>query len=367
MATPTFDPGAAAAPGSGIYGLPHTPDEAHVVLVPVPWEATTSYGGGAAEGPRAILAASHQVDLFDVETGRPYEAGIALLPEEPKIRRWNREARRAAAPVIAAGGPATPALLEKLSLVNDRSVDVDDWVYETASAWMDRGKLVGLVGGDHSCPLGAIRAAAERHADLGVLHLDAHADLRRAYEGFVGSHASIFYNVCEDVPVKRLVQVGVRDLSEEEFEYARASGGRIVQHLDADLFARRFDGVPWAKQVDLIVRDLPEEVWLSFDIDGLDPTLCPGTGTPVPGGLSFPEACALVAGVARSGRRIVGFDLCEVAPSGEGDEWDGNVGARLLYKMIGWALVSEREAGKPRKRGAARKTARAAAPRARGR
>jgi agmatinase len=350
MANPSFDPNAAAAPGSGIYGLPHTPDEARVVLVPVPWEATTSYGGGAADGPAAILAASRQVDLFDVETGKPYEAGIALLPEEPRIRKWNREARRAAAPVIEAGGAATAALRKKLSLVNDRSIDVDDWVYETAAAWMDREKLVGIVGGDHSCPLGAIRAAAERHPDLGVLHLDAHADLRRAYEGFVGSHASIFYNVCEDVPVKRLVQVGLRDLCEEEHEYARASGGRVVQHLDAALSARRFDGVPWSKQVDRILRDLPADVWLSFDIDGLDPTLCPHTGTPVPGGLSFQEACALVAGVARSGRRIVGFDLCEVAPSPGGGDWDGNVGARLLYKLIGWALLSAARPAPRRKR-----------------
>lgn len=341
MAKKTFDPSSAATPDSGIFGLPHTPEEARVVLVPVPWEATTSYGGGAAGGPAAILSASRQVDLFDVETGRPYEAGIAMLDEEPKVRRWNREGRKAALPVIEAGGADTPALLSKLSRVNDLSVTVDDWIYETSSAWMDREKLVGIVGGDHSVPLGAIRAAAERHDDLGVLHLDAHADLRRAYEGFVGSHASIFYNVCEDIPVNRLVQVGLRDLCEEEFDYARESGGKIVQHLDAELFARRFDGVPWTKQVDHIVRDLPSRVWLSFDIDGLDPTLCPHTGTPVPGGLSFPEACALVKGVVESGRRIVGFDLCEVAPSPDGGDWDGNVGARLLYKMIGWALRSE--------------------------
>lgn len=338
-----FDPSAAAAPGSGIFGLPHTENDARVVIVPVPYEATTSYGGGAADGPAAVLSASRQVDLFDVETGRPYEAGIAMLDEAAEIRRWNDEAREAAAPVIAAGGAGDdPGLLEDLALVNDRSARVDEWVYATARRLLDAGKIVGVLGGDHAVPFGTIRAHAERFPGLGILHLDAHADLRAAYEGFTASHASIMYNVCERLPgVARLVQVGLRDLSEDELRYIRGSGGRIVAHFDADLIRERHEGVPFARQVERIVQDLPPQVYLSFDIDGLDPTLCPHTGTPVPGGLSFHEACALIAGVARSGRTIVGFDLDEVAPGPEGDEWDGNVGARLLYRMIGWTLRSQ--------------------------
>jgi agmatinase len=178
---------------------------------------------------------------------------------------------------------------------------------------------------------------------MGILHLDAHADLRDAYEGFTWSHASIFHNVLHRLPeVSALVQVGLRDVSEDEHRLVEASGGRVIIHPDPELKRRGFDGEPWARQVDRIVSALPEQVYLSFDIDGLDPTLCPHTGTPVPGGLSFPEATALIAGVVRSGRRIVGMDLDEVAPGPEGDEWDGNVGARLLYKMIGWALRSQR-------------------------
>jgi agmatinase len=174
-----------------------------------------------------------------------------------------------------------------------------------------------------------------------VLHLDAHADLRDAYEGFADSHASIFHNVAERLPgVARIVQVGVRDVSEDEWEYAAGSGGRVVIHHDALLAQARLDGETWGAQVQRIVADLPADVYLSFDIDGLDPALCPHTGTPVPGGLSFHQACALISGVVRSGRRIVGFDLVEVAPGPDGDEWDGNVGARLLYKMIGWMLQS---------------------------
>lgn len=335
----SFDPNAAASADSGVYGLPHSPEEARVVLVPVAFEATTSYGGGTSKGPEAILEASRQVDLFDLETGHPYEDGIAMLELAPEVRGWNERARALAEPIIAAGGADPGGKLPEINALCDR---MNAWVRNTVESWLSKGKIVGIVGGDHSVPFGAIQAYAARHPGMGVLHLDAHADLREAYEGFTWSHASIMYNVAEKVPqVGKLVQVGIRDFCEAEHQRIGASGGRIVTHFDAELSRRRFDGEPWNQQVKRIVDDLPRDVYLSFDIDGLDPTLCPSTGTPVPGGLSFQEACALVAGVVRSGRRIVGFDLNEVAPGPDGSQWDGNVGARLLYKMIGWALKSQ--------------------------
>jgi agmatinase len=338
-----FDPSAAALPDSGVFGLPHSEDEAAVVLVPVPFEATTSYGGGAAQGPEAIRAASRQVDLFDVETGRPYEAGIHMLPSPEHVVALDRGARAAAARVIEAGGVAEddPALVSAAREVNAASAEVNAWVDAEVTRLIGKGKRVGVIGGDHATAFGSVAAHARAYPGLGVLHLDAHADLRRAYEGFDDSHASIFYNVAERVRgVAHIVQVGVRDVSEQEWDYAERSGGRVVIHHDAVLAQARFDGESWGTQVERIVSTLPSDVYLSFDIDGLDPALCPHTGTPVPGGLSFQQACALVRGVAVSGRRIVGFDLVEVAPGPEGDEWDGNVGARLLYKMIGWMLRS---------------------------
>jgi len=209
---------------------------------------------------------------------------------------------------------------------------------------LEAGHIVGVIGGDHAVPLGCIAAHAARYPGMGVLHLDAHADLRVAYEGFTYSHASIMHNVLAEVPgVARLVQVGIRDFGEAEFVAIEAGGGRVRTFFDAELARRRFDGEPWSSVVREIVDALPQHVYLSFDIDGLDPTLCPHTGTPVPGGLQFQEACALIAAVARSGRTIVGFDLCEVAPGPDGDEWDGNVGARLLYKMVGATLRSRGE------------------------
>lgn len=338
-----FDPDAAAAPGSGVYGLPFTVDEAKVILVPVPFEATTSYGAGAADGPAAILEASDQIDLFDVEIGRPYEPGIAMLDEDPQLRTWSDEAKDAAAAVSEAGGvEGDPALETKLALVNQRSEQVNDWVYEKTRALLADGKIPCVIGGEHAVPFGAIRAYAERYPGMGILHLDAHADLREAFEGFTFSHASIFYNVMEKIPgVAKLVQVGLRDVGSAEHAYIRGSGGRVIAHFDQALCNERFEGATWRQQVDRIVSDLPQQVYLSFDIDGLDPTLCPNTGTPVPGGLSFQQAAALIAGVVQSGRTIVGLDLCEVAPGPEGDQWDGNVGARLLYKMIGWMLRSQ--------------------------
>lgn len=317
------------------------------MVVPVPFAATTSYGGGAQEGPAAVLSASRQVDLYDRETGRPYAAGIAMLPESDLVRRCDREARALAEQVIAVAGDvsSSPTLAAALQRVNLLCGDVNDHVYREVSTWLERGKLVALVGGDHAVPFGCIQAHAERYPGMGVLHLDAHADLRTAYEGFTWSHASIMANVLDHVPgVAKLVQVGVRDLSNEEAARIDAAKGVIATFFDSDLAARRFDGEPWSRVVGSIVAELPGEVYLSFDIDGLDPTLCPHTGTPVPGGLSFPEACALVAAVARSGRRIVGLDLVEVVPGPDGDEWDGNVAARLLYKMIGHALLTSRNA-----------------------
>jgi agmatinase len=326
-----FDPDAPAE-GEGIYGLPHQPEEAATILVPVPWDATASYGSGASAGPEAILRASRQVDLFDTETGRPYAAGISMLPIPEQIRQWNDQAREL-------------ARLGRTAEVDRYGEKVRDYVRETAGGWHDRGKLVGLVGGDHSCPLGWIEFLAARRPGFGILHLDAHADLRQAYEGFRYSHASIFFNVITgSAGVERLVQIGLRDLGSREAEMMHGSGGRIVSFFESGLRRRQQEGEPWSALLREVLEPLPEEVYLSFDIDGLDPALCPHTGTPVPGGWSFAEITALLRALAESGRSVLGFDLCEVAPDpGGGSEWDGNVGARLLYKMIGFARMNRRE------------------------
>ncbi|MBA4077191.1 MAG: agmatinase, partial [Cyanobacteria bacterium PR.023] len=171
-----------------------------------------------------------------------------------------------------------------------------------------------------------------RHDSFGILHIDAHADLRDAYEGFTYSHASIMFNAIKEPTLTKLVQVGIRDYCEMESDLVASSDGRIVSFYDRDIKTKMFEGMSWMHICQEIVSQLPDEVYVSFDIDGLDPKLCPNTGTPVPGGLEYEQALYLVRMVAESGRVIIGFDVNEVAP-GDEDEWDANVGARLLYRL----------------------------------
>lgn len=336
-----FDPDAASAADAGLFGLETTEAEARVVILPVPFEATTSYGGGTSRGPAAILEASHQVDLYDLQTGRPYEAGIHMRPIPEDILALSDRAKAAAAGIIERGGriDGDPALEAAHAEVEAASRQVNDHTYATTRRLLAAGKLVGTIGGDHAIPFGAIRAHAEAYGPIGILHLDAHADLREAYEGFTYSHASIMERVLAEIPgVERLVQVGLRDMGTRE--RARIDeDARIVAHFDPDLARDRLKG-RLLETFDRVAEALPPTVYCSFDIDGLDPAFCPGTGTPVPGGLTLAEVTFLLEAVVRSGRRIVGFDLCEVAPR-EGDEWDGNVGARLLYKLIGFMLQTQ--------------------------
>ena len=344
MAT-TFDPNGPATAHSGIFGLSCSRADSALVYLPVPWETTTSYGGGTAGGPAAILAASRQVDLFDAEVLRPYEAGLHLLPESAEIRRRGQTSRRQAQRIIANGGEigGSRPLQKALAAVNAAGAWLNARVEAETSRLLAAGKIVGLIGGDHSTPFGALQATARKHPRFGVLQIDAHADLRPRYEGFAWSHASIMHNVLEQIPaVERLVQVGIRDFCEAEYDYGRHQGKRLKVFWDAGLQQRRLQGCPWTKTAAEIVATLPRAVWISFDIDGLDPRFCPHTGTPVPGGLDFAEAVHLIATVARSGRKIIGFDLNEVSPAPGGqDEWDANVGARLLYKLTAWTLVSQ--------------------------
>ncbi|MCM2324499.1 MAG: agmatinase family protein [Oligoflexia bacterium] len=339
----SFDPNAASTADSGVFGLPFAEADSSLVYLPVPWEATTSYGGGTSGGPKAILEASRQVDLYDADVLKPYEAGLFMREESAEIRAWNEEGRALASKIIEAAGvvAGNPELERALARVNALGGQVNELVRSQTRELLQAGKIVGVVGGDHSVPFGALQAVAEKHKAFGVLHFDAHLDLRRAYEGFEWSHASIMHNVLERIPaVTKLVQVGIRDYCEEEAEFAAARKGRISVYSDRDCSRRKFEGATWGVLAREMIAELPESVWISFDIDGLDPRFCPHTGTPVPGGLDFQEANYLLSTLVKSGRKIIGFDLNEVAPSPDGDEWDANVGARMLYKLSGWTLAS---------------------------
>jgi agmatinase len=329
-----FDPDAPSA-GEGLFGLPFTPETAMVVVIPVPFEATASYRRGTSNGPAAIREASMQVDLWDLETGDAWRAGIAAEDEDARFAAWNNEASELALQVIAHGA-RDPGDADRAARVDAIMTRMNDLVHEKTKSVLDSGRVPGIIGGDHSVPFGAIQAAAERFPGLGVLHVDAHADLREAYEGFTWSHASVLHNVVTKIPgVAKLVQVGIRDVGERERAFADTEP-RIDTWYQPDVEYRLAGGDSWRHLVERMIDPLPKRVWVTFDIDGLDPSLCPSTGTPVPGGLTWPQACVLLRCLGESEREIVGFDLNEVTPGDDG--WDAIVGARLLYKLCGWAI-----------------------------
>ena len=348
-----FDPDGVGIRNGNYFGMPFTPEEAALVLVSVPWDVSSSYGGGASAAPDAIIEESSQLDFHDPWAPDEWRKGIATLPIDYSILERNSPLRDDARKIIdaqeAGHDPHDNFLLaRKLEKINNASAELHSRVEELAAKWLECGKRVGLVGGDHSTPQGLIAAVAKHEGSIGILHLDAHCDLREKYEGFVHSHASIMFNVLAGVPgVEKLVQVGIRDFSRAESDYAR-SHPKIVLFTDAELAENRFEGETWASQCDRIVETLPQKVYVSFDVDFLSPDLCPGTGTPVPGGVSFDRATYLLRRVVDSGRRIVGFDLCEVAPGSaacaadknrtSGASWDANVGARILFKLCGQTL-----------------------------
>ena len=335
--------------GPGILGLKTSLDTAKIVIIPVPWDATASYGGGTASGPQAVLDAGPQVDLYDTEIVDAYLKGIHMLDIPADIEEWNSKSRELAIKCRTAmhNNPDSELARTWLGEINSYSHKVNNFVEAQARDLVTQDKIVFVLGGEHSVPFGAIAAASKDHEEFGILHIDAHLDLRKAYEGFLFSHASIMRNVLTSIPqVTRLVQVGIRDFCDEEIDFAADQKDRVRIFLDTDTANAKIRGENWNSIVSRIIGCLPNKVWVSFDIDGLDPCLCPHTGTPVPGGLSFYEALYLIRQIVESGKTIIGGDLCEVATAGEinttADEWDSNVGMRILYKLCGWTLVSQK-------------------------
>jgi agmatinase len=340
-----FDPNGLGDKQANIYGLPFTTSEADVVIIPVPWEVTVSYAAGTARGPQAIFDASFQVDLYDPEIKDAWKTGIAM-DEIPKALQKKSNALREKAETYIAlledgENPGKKASMQKIQKkVNEGCEEMNAWVKQRALHFMKSKKLVGLLGGDHSTPLGLMRALAEKHKSFGILQIDAHADLRDAYEGFAYSHASIMFNALKIPQVKKLVQVGIRDYCEAEANVVKHSKGRVHCFYDRDIKKKQYRGTSWHDTCTEIIAALPKDIYLSFDIDGLDPKLCPNTGTPVAGGFEAEQVLYLVQRIVESKRRILAFDINEVAPGK--DEWDANVGARMLYRIANLAALSNK-------------------------
>ncbi|MEL6569996.1 MAG: agmatinase, partial [Pseudomonadota bacterium] len=268
-----------------------TPEEqgpaARFRVIPVPLERTVSYGSGTAEGPSAIIEASQELERLCLGH-EPCAAGILTEP------------------ALDCTGPL-PEVMERLAA-------------RTAEA-VENGKIPVTLGGEHSLTYGAVRGVARAVGQpIGIVQIDAHADLRIDYQGERHSHASVMHLLAEEGV--RLAQFGVRALCTEEVE-SRARNA--VFHVDGEELVTH-----GLHQVDL-PPDFPELVYVSFDVDGLDPAVMPATGTPVPGGLSFYQALHLVEH-ALSGRRCVGFDVVELAPNGNA-AWDFTA-AQIVYRLM---------------------------------
>ncbi|HEY0057886.1 MAG TPA: agmatinase family protein [Flavisolibacter sp.] len=332
-----FDPNSVGNPNNNIFGLPFSEEEARLVILPIPWEVTVSFGSGTARATEQIMRASLQVDLFDPDVPNGWKEGFYMRDTDKKILLKSDYLRKEAELYIdyISNGDIVEQnqfMCKTLREVNEGSHFLNNWVYQQTKALLEKGKLVALLGGDHSTPLGFFKAIGEKHGDFGILQIDAHCDLRQGYEGFVYSHASVMYNALNEIPeLKKLVQVGIRDYSEGEWEYIQANGERIKTYFDRDIRWRQYEGETFRSIVDEIIDQLPSRVYISFDIDGLDPKLAPNTGTPVQGGFETEQVFYIFNKLRHSGKQIIGFDLNEVSTSEDG--WDANVGARVLFKM----------------------------------
>lgn len=328
-----YNPSEAGKKGS-IFGLPYSAEESDLILLPVHLDVTVSYADGTAKTPAVILDESSQLDLSLLSIHQPWNMKMAMV-DGVGLESDNKKYREFAKGIIdeiEAGGEPNQKDVDQ---VNRFCEELHQEVEEKSRSFLNQKKLVAIVGGDHSSPHGLIRALARKER-FGILQVDAHMDLRNAYEGFTYSHASIMYNALKERGVDSLTQVGIRDFCEEEEQFIKGSSKPINVFYDENLFRNKIEGVSWKDQVKGILDTLPEQVYVSFDVDGLEPSLCPHTGTPVPGGLSFNEAVFLIEEVVKSGRKIIGFDLCETG----NNAWDANVSARILFRLATFMGVS---------------------------
>jgi agmatinase len=278
-------------------------ENSKIVILPVPYEHTVSYGGGTKKGPDAILKASHYVEFFDEETKREIyrEYGIATLPPLSFDKKKNETA---------------------LQLI-----------FDTVLPLVERQKFVVALGGEHTISSAVIAAHAKHYPNLSVLHFDAHSDLRSEYNGNKYSHASVMARVCEFLDPNRLVQAGIRAQCKEEAEFIRDHGIHTF-------YAHEIRQGSYTKVLkywdDFIVEKLTNDVYISFDVDVFDPSLMPSTGTPEPNGLFWNEVMQCIRRVSRK-RHIVGLDVVELAPIKLLPHADVTA-AKVISKILNYAL-----------------------------
>lgn len=281
-------------------------DTAGIAIVSAPYEHTVSYGRGTSRGPRAILDASAFVEFYDDETERELCFDVGIAPLEP----------------ITFGKKVDGKALVIIEQQIDELFLMD--------------KYVVTLGGEHTISVAPIAAHYRRYPKMSVLQFDAHSDLRQSYEGSQYSHACIMARVCDFFPTKRITQVGIRAQCMEEAQFIR---DKSINTFYSGGIHRNVYGAKWA---DAVAATLAKDVYITFDVDALDPSVMPATGTPEPDGLLYHEAVDVIRAVVRSGRRIVGFDVVELAPI-KGLSHPNITAARLVYKILNLAFATKRK------------------------
>lgn len=268
-------------------------DTAKIVLIPVPYDGTSTWQKGADKGPQAFLHASENMELYDIETGtEPYKQGVYLAD----------------------------AVTE-----NSSPEAMVDAVHQTTKKYIKRNKFVTIFGGEHSISIGTIRAFNECFDNLTVLHIDAHADLRKEYEGSSCNHACAVYEASQTT---NLIQVGIRSMDVSELS---------VMDQDKVYFAHEMaQDDAW---MDSVLDQLTENVFITFDLDAFDPSIMPSTGTPEPGGLLWYETMDFLKMVFEE-KNVVGFDILELCPNPD-EKASDFLAAKLYYKMLSYKFQNE--------------------------
>lgn len=330
------------------FGAKVTFAKARIVLLPVPWEVTTSGGQGTAEAPFHIREASHQMDFFTRDQGA-YNHLLYFCEPDPRVQKLNKAFAPLAKRIIenwSEDQPLKKKYLPELEKINRACETMVCWVRRQSEKILSAGKIPVLVGGDHSVSEGLLKLLSEQtKGHYGILHIDAHLDLREAFQSFKHSHGSVMHNVLSHTPApEKLVQVGIRDFCKAEYSQKQK---KLIWYFDEDLQKRLFSGESWLAICKEIVSHLPEKIYISIDMDGLEWAYAPGTGTPVPGGLSYNQVLFLLKEIKKQNKEVLGFDLVEAACPEKlyhpHNCWNGNVPARLIYLLCGVALAGQKE------------------------
>ena len=343
MSNKEFNPNGVIPDNGNYFGFPVEANEAALVLISAPWDATTSMRVGSSYAPDAIIEASRHIDLYDPISPDCWRKGVATAPIDYTIQDLSLNLHSDAERVVNLHDELGMSVLENimytrsLRRVNEGVAEMHDNIYAQSLEWLNKGKIVGLVGGDQSTSYGLVKAMGQKYGEFGILHIDSKVNLRDNYCGFAFSYASIMHDLLRDVKqIKSLVSVGVREFSPIEWQRAQEDE-RVKLFTGQQIWADHFEGVTWSSVCDKIVAELPENVYIALDIDGLTMDCSPHTSTLISGGLRFPEVVYLFNKLVNSGRHIVGFDLSGVVPCHD-DKVDAQVAARLLFKMCGISL-----------------------------